>query len=164
MQKTVLALVVAVAAFSSAAYADSTGLVGQTITPKPLPPMTDISKTEYANGYFDCGGGLVANGLSVTAPRKGMKASCQTGNVVYALTRISNNGKTMEFLDTIDVTLRKGMAVFYNDCKGADVTLTKVEDVEFFAKHVKAWKIADNKFVPMANTAGVKCANAGCGA
>ena len=53
MQKTLLALVVAVATFSSTAYADSTGLVGQTITPKPLRPQTDTRMIEYANGYFD---------------------------------------------------------------------------------------------------------------
>ena len=41
------------------------------------------------------------------------------------------------------------------------MVLTKAIDVEFFTKHIKAWKIADNKFVALANTAGVKCLNPG---
>ena len=82
----------------------------------------------------------------------------------YAITKVSNNGKTVEFLDTIDVTKRKGEDVLYNDCEGADVTLTKSEDVEVFTKHLKAWKIVGNKFVQMPTTKGVRCRNGGWGA
>ena len=46
---------------------------------------------------------------------------------------------------------------------GADMVLTKSLDVKVFAKHVKAWKISDKKFVPMTNVAGVKCTNPGWG-
>jgi hypothetical protein len=163
MKKALFALVSAVVAVASTAYADSTGLVGQTITPKPLPPMTDIRKLEYANGYFDCGGSMLANGLSITTLRKGAKTSCEKGTLVYALTKSSNNNKTHEFLDTVDVTMRKGEGVLYSDCEGADVVLTKAVDVEVYTKHIKAWKIAGNKFVPMTDLKNIRCKNGGWG-
>ena len=163
MQKLLLALVCAAVALSSTAYADSTGLVGQSITLKPLPPMTSTEKIEYANGYFDCGGGLLLKGLAITVLRKGAKASCAKGDLVYALTKSSNSNKTWQFLDTIDVPKRKGEDVLYSDCTGADVVLTKSIDVQVFTQHIKAWKIADNKFVPVTNLKGVRCQNPGWG-
>lgn len=85
------------------------------------------------------------------------------GNLVYALTKASNNNKTVAFLDTVDITKGKGEDVLLSDCEGASMVLTKGVDVEVYTKHIKAWKIADNKFVPMTDLKGIRCKNGGWG-
>ena len=155
--------------FSTAAHSegqpttiDPTGLVGKTITPKALPKGTDVMLKTFGNDYYSCGGERVdgfGEGGGYSILRKGVRSSCTNGKIVVALTRITNNGATTEFLDTITVEWPKGYALATSACKGADVVLTKAEDKQVRTKHLSAWKVESGHFVALPNLTGIKCEN-----
>ena len=148
------------------ANSGSSWLINKIITPPAIPKNSDTSMITYGQDYYDCGGAMHDNGksdLSITFLRKGRKTSCRTKNLVMALTRSSNNNKTHEFLDVIDIKIPKGYELSSSNCTNAVVAISKFEDVEFFKKHINAWIVQDNKFVSLANLKNVSCENMGYG-
>ncbi len=157
MMKTLLA--VALAALSTAAYANSLALVGKVFTPQPVPASGDATHSEFGDGYFECGGSVREDGQThFTLLRKGFKAKCYKGNGTIALTRPSNGNKQHEVLDALDVKYRAKEVIHY-DCTGAAVVISKEKDVEILTEHLAAWKIVNNKFVPITDLKPIRCSN-----
>ena len=145
----------------------STGLIGKTVTPKALPKNSDTRLTDYGNDYFDCGGSVLdglGDNMLLTVMRKGLKTKCGGSKAVIAIMKSSNNNKTFEILDTVDVSVAKDYELSTSGCIGAQLAISKLEDVRMFTKHTHAWTIAGNKFVPVMNLKPIKCENRGFGA
>lgn len=154
---------------TGAVTGDPTGLVGKTVTPPALPKNTDSNKTAYGNDYYACGGSMVGDAksdISISILRKGIKDTCQTssGKKIVALTLHLNGNKSMEFLDAMELTVPKSHELVTSDCKGASMAVSKIErDSARWTKHMQAWDIVNNKFVPVANLKAVNCENIGYG-
>lgn len=142
---------------------DPTGLIGKVITPPTLPKNSDIQMMYYGNNYYSCGGAVYEGNIHIEHMRKGIKTKCIGNTMILALTRSSNNNKTYEFLDAIEVLIPKGYELKYGNCKGGAIALSKFEDVKDLTKHLKAWKIENNSFMPITNLKTVSCENEGYG-
>lgn len=146
---------------------DLTGLVGKTLTPKTMPKNSDNFMMEYGNGYFDCGGSAWTSAdlenKSLIFMRKGLKTKCGGPNYIAAIVRYSNNGKKIEFFNTMDFLLPRGYLVVKTGCIGAAFAIAKDEDVAIYTKFSNAWIITGNQFIPVKNLNSVKCENVGYG-
>ena len=142
---------------------DPTGLIGKVITPNKLPKNPDVTMSSYGNNYYFCGGSVFEGNTQITKLRKGIKTTCLGNTTTVALTKSSNNNLTDEFLDVMEVLIPKGYELKHGSCKGAAIALSKYEDVKVLTKHLKAWKLENNKFVPVANLKSVSCENEGYG-
>lgn len=156
-----LLVVAAVAAGLGNAQADSSVLIGRSITPKPLPPPAlDANKQEFSDGYFICGGAVRKDGTHFNFLRKGVKARCDSGTRTVTLTRPRAGSKEERVLDAVDI---KHRANHYTqiDCEGADLAMSKHEDAEYFTKHSAAWNVVNDKLVPVADLTKIRCVNDG---
>lgn len=144
---------------------DPTGLVGKTVTPLALPKDSNSNKTAYGNDYFDCGGSMldgVGPQIGVTRLRKGAKITCQAtmGKQIIALTRSSNQNKSHEFLDVMEINVPKGYEFATWGCTGAKMAVSKNDRYATHStKLVQAWDVVNFKFVPVTNLKAVKCEN-----
>lgn len=142
--------------------AGPTGLIGKKVTPKALPKNTDTRNMEYGNDYFACGGAPLEGGgpdMSIVTMRKGIRSQCNANKDVAAIVKSSNNNKTIEFFDTVDLSWPKGYLISMMGCTGAQLAITKDENVAVYTKHLRAWNVVGNKFVPVTNLKSVKCVN-----
>lgn len=149
----------------AAVTGDPTGLVGKTVTPA----NSDSINKAFGNDYYLCGGAMV-NGMGpnigILTIRKGEKTSCQitVGKQTVALTRISNEAKSYEFLDVLEINVPKGYEFTASGCTGAKMAVSKNErDATHLTKHMQAWDVVNFKLVPITNLKAVKCENMGYG-
>lgn len=140
---------------TSAVTADATGLIGKTFTNK-----LSNTTTLYGDGYTSCTGSTAGGGLMLEIMKKGEKASCDTGDLVLALTKntYSSTATTTHFLDAVEVTVsdKHDLALV---CKGAAAALSIKVKSGPLTKHLLAWKIVNGKFEKLANLKGIRCAN-----
>lgn len=139
-----------------------TGLIGKKVTPKALPKNSDTRNMEYGNDYFACGGASwegAGPDIAIVIMRKGLRSKCNDYKEVAAIVKSSNNNNTFEFLDTVDLTWVKGYLISTMGCTGASIAITKDENVPVYTKHIRAWNVVGNKFVPVTNLKSVKCVN-----
>ncbi len=153
-----LVMLLAASAFVAGAQADTTGMVGKSYIPHPVPASGNAELAEFGNDYFECGGTVREDGTHFAVLRKGVKAKCYSGKGIVALTRPRTGTEEHEVLDTIDIEYRKKETVGFG-CAGADVAISKAKDVEIYTEHVAAWKLIDNKFVPVKDLRTVRCTN-----
>lgn len=138
-------------------------LIGQKVTPKRTPTM-DAYQIHYGNNIYNCGGATIMRpgmeNMGIARLRIGAKTKCNfEGSITIAVERSSNNGETSEFFDTLTVNVPKKHVLQIAECEGADAAIMQIVSAPTLTKRLAAWKVIDNKFVPVAPSSKVTCMN-----
>lgn len=140
---------------------DITGLVGKTVTPPPLAKGANGYQTSFTNDYFDCGSepNSWRNGnTELILLRKGMRSKCTGPHLVAAIVITSNDRKSFQFLETVEINIPKDYQLVMGECNGASLAITKFSRTSIYSnRHLKAWQIVGNHFSTVLNTATVRC-------